>query len=93
MEATKSRIVYTVMVGRSQVVNRNLKALAPSPDHTCDHNHRSEETALKCLGRLQNSRFENGSWTCSARWYNGFIHAHTADSNDYLHLFEEEYFL
>jgi len=52
-----------------------------SPDYkrweeraSCGHLHRTIEAAEKCGEKLRGSKYVNGSWQCSALWYNFQIH-------------------
>ena len=40
----------------------------------CGHLHHTIEAAEKCLIKNIGSHYINGSWQCSALWYNGKIH-------------------
>lgn len=40
----------------------------------CGHHHRTFEAAVKCGEKRRNARYENGSFVCSAAWYNFTIH-------------------
>ena len=40
----------------------------------CGHLHRTVEAAEKCGMKHRGDRYENGSWTCSALWYNFCVH-------------------
>lgn len=87
-----TRPVFTVIVRDGYVVNRNLGILGPNVAYDCDHEHRTEDAAMKCLTKLQIGNCERcggnrGSWACrdhrltvSARWYNAYVFSHLPGS-------------
>lgn len=90
---------YTVIVQDGEIVDRDLRALAPAIRHSCGHDHKSLAAAEQCQRKLVGAHCEacgqpsDASWpcrehqsriVCSATWYNSDIHEHEAGSMDYL---------
>jgi len=74
---------YTVIVQDGEVVDADLRPLAPAIRDDCGHQHKTEEAAERCQGRLLGYHREHGGWVCSAHWYNSTIHRHPLGSMRY----------
>lgn len=97
--AQQAPTVYTVIVTNGEVVDRDLRPLAPYVVASCSHNHRTYAAAVACRDNLRGRHCDwcgsrSGLYQCrvgggghsmveSAKWYNARIHEHARGSMDY----------